>query len=99
MSSSYEDFQVLRQPVVTEKSYAGSGANNQYTFRVAPSATKRQVKHAVESIFEVDVKKIQVINIAGKEKRRGNFVGRRASYRKAIVRLAEGHTLEVSEEA
>jgi len=99
MSATYDDFNVLRRPVVTEKSYAATGAANQYTFRVAVSATKQQIKHAVESIFEVEVDKVQVINLRGKEKRRGAHTGRRADYRKAVVRLAEGQTLEVAEEA
>lgn len=99
MNPSYEDFNILRRPVVTEKSYTATGASNQYTFRVATTATKQQIKHAVESIFEVEVDKVQVINLPGKAKRRGNHAGRRADYRKAVVRLAAGQTLEVAEEA
>ena len=98
MSATYRDFNTLRQPVVTEKSYTATGESNQYTFRVDRAATKAQVKRAVEEIFEVKVDKVQVINMPGKEKRRGMHVGRRAGYRKAIVRLAEGHSLEVTEE-
>ena len=99
MNPSYEDFNILRRPVVTEKSYTATGTANQYTFRVATPATKQQIKHAVESIFEVQVDKVQVINLPGKAKRRGAHAGRRADYRKAVVRLAEGQTLEVAEEA
>ncbi|HKJ82420.1 MAG TPA: 50S ribosomal protein L23 [Mariprofundaceae bacterium] len=98
MSATYQDFNTLRQPVVTEKSYSATGASNQYTFRVDRVATKVQIKRAVEEIFEVKVDKVQVINMPGKEKRRGMHVGRRAGYRKAVVRLAEGHSLEVTEE-
>lgn len=99
MSANREHFNTLRQPVITEKSYSASGDANQYTFRVATDATKRQIKDAVEAIFEVDVEKVQVINMPGKEKRRGIHEGRRAGYRKAMIRLAEGQTLEVAEEA
>jgi len=99
MSANYENFNTLRQPVITEKSYTASGDSNQYTFRVATDATKQQIKAAVEAIFEVDVEKVQVINVPGKEKRRGANVGRRPGYRKAMIRLAEGQTLEVAEEA
>jgi len=99
MSPTYNDFNILRRPVVTEKSYTATGAANQYTFRVATSATKQQIKQAVESIFEVQVDKVQVINLPGKAKRRGAHAGRRADYRKAVVRLAAGQTLEVTEEA
>jgi len=99
MSANYEHFNTLRQPVITEKSYTASGEANQYTFRVATDATKQQIKDAVEAIFEVDVEKVQVINVPGKEKRRGYHTGRRPGYRKAMIRLAEGQTLEVAEEA
>ncbi|MDQ6971895.1 MAG: 50S ribosomal protein L23 [Mariprofundaceae bacterium] len=95
---TFDDFNTLRRPVVTEKSYTATGGANQYTFRVATTATKQQIKHAVENIFEVEVNKVQVINLPGKAKRRGMHAGRRPGYRKAVVRLAEGQTLEVAEE-
>ena len=97
--SNYQHFNTLLQPVVTEKSYGKTGEANQYTFRVARAATKAEVKAAVEAIFEVDVAKVQVINMPGKERRRGMHTGRRPGYRKAVVRLAEGQSLEVTEEA
>lgn len=99
MTAKYHHFNTLRKPVITEKSYAATGEANQYTFRVAPDATKVQVKAAVESIFEVKVEKVQVVNLPSKQKRRGMHMGTRSGYRKAIVRLAEGHSLEVAEEA
>ena len=98
MSANYQHFNTLRQPVITEKSYTASGDANQYTFRVATDATKQQIKAAIEAVFEVDVTKVQVINVPGKEKRRGANTGRRSGYRKAMIRLAEGQTLEVAEE-
>ena len=97
--SNYQHFNTLLQPVVTEKSYSKTGSANQYTFRVARQATKEQIKVAIEAIFEVDVAKVQVINMPGKTRRRGMHTGRRPGYRKAVVRLAEGQTLEVAEEA
>ncbi len=99
MSTTLEDFRTLRRPVVTEKSYAAQGTTNQYSFRVERSATKQQIRHAVEAIFEVKVEKVQVINMPGKPKRRGTHAGFRSGYRKAVVRLAEGETLDVTEEA
>jgi len=99
MSATSEDFRALRRPVVTEKSYAAQGAANQYSFRVERSATKQQIKHAIESIFEVKVEKVQVVNMHGKPKRRGTHAGFRSGYRKAVVRLVEGETLDVTEEA
>lgn len=98
MSANINHFNILRQPVITEKSYAGTGASNQYTFRVAREATKNQVRAAVEVIFEVQVEKVQVINMPSKAKRRGAHTGTRTGYRKAVVRLAEGQSLEVAEE-
>jgi len=99
MSATYEQFNILKRPVVTEKSYNATGAANQYTFRVAKGASKQQIKWAVEAIFEVDVEKVQVVNVPGKARRRGAHMGRRSGYRKAVVRLAEGQTLDVEEES
>jgi len=98
MSANINHFNILRQPVITEKSYTATGAANQYTFRVAREASKAQVKAAIETIFEVNVDKVQVINMPSKPKRRGAQTGSRSGYRKAVVRLAEGQTLEVAEE-
>ncbi|EAU53517.1 50S ribosomal protein L23 [Mariprofundus ferrooxydans] len=98
MSANINHFNILRQPVITEKSYTATGAANQYTFRVAREASKAQVKAAIEAIFEVNVDKVQVINMPSKPKRRGAQSGSRSGYRKAVVRLAEGQTLEVAEE-
>ncbi|MDX8376544.1 MAG: 50S ribosomal protein L23 [Mariprofundales bacterium] len=95
----YKHFQTITRPVVTEKSYAGMQNNNQYVFRVAKTATKQQIREAVESVFEVKVERVQVINVPGKKKQRGARRGWRTGYRKAIVRLPEGQNLEVMEEA
>jgi len=99
MSAKYHHFNTLRKPVITEKSYAATGEANQYSFRVAPDATKVQVKAAVEAIFDVKVEKVQVLNLPSKEKRRGAHQGTRSGYRKAVIRLVEGQSLEVAEEA
>jgi len=85
--------------VITEKSYTARSEANQYIFKVATDATKQQVKEAVEAIFEVDVDKVQVINVPGKEKRRGMHVGRRPGYRKAVVKLVDGQSIDPEEEA
>lgn len=99
MKARYEDYQILHMPVVSEKSYGARGQANQYTFRVSPDATKQQIKRAVEAVFEVEVEKVQVMNMPAKPKRRGLHAGKRPGYRKAVVRLKEGHTLETVEEA
>ena len=98
MSANFKDMNTLLYPVITEKSYMARADNNQYVFKVARQATKADVKQAVERIFEVDVERVQVINIPGKEKRRGMHSGRRSGYRKAVVRLAEGQTIDADEE-
>ncbi len=99
MSATYKHMNTLRQPVITEKSYIARGENNQYVFRVAKTATKSDVKAAVQAIFEVNVEKVQVINVPSKEKRRGMHVGQRSGYRKAVVRLLEGQSIDPEEEA
>jgi len=98
MSARYGDFNVLRHPVVTEKSYEAQGASNQYVFRVARDASKPEIKQAIERIFDVHVDRLQVMNIQGKVKRRGNHTGQRSGYRKAVIRLIEGDAIEVTEE-
>jgi len=99
MSATFKHMNTLRQPVITEKSYIARGENNQYVFRVAKTATKSDVKAAVQAIFEVNVEKVQVINVPSKEKRRGMHVGKRSGYRKAVVRLLEGQSIDPEEEA
>jgi len=99
MSATYKHMNTLRQPVITEKSFVARSDSNQYVFRVATDANKQDVKAAVQAIFEVDVEKVQVINVPGKEKRRGAHVGRRPGYRKAVVRLVEGQSIDPEEEA
>jgi large subunit ribosomal protein L23 len=64
-------------------------ANRKYTFKVAVNANKTEVKQAIEGIFDVDVAKVNIMNVNGKLKRMGRTVGRTASYKKAIVTLTE----------
>ena len=86
---------VLLSPVITEKSTLGS-EHNQVTFRVPLTASKPEIKSAVESLFEVKVKAINTIRQNGKVKRVRGRVGRRSDYKKAIVSLAEGHSIDVT---
>lgn len=87
-------YDVIRSPLITEKSTI-LGELNKYSFKIAPSATKKQVKEAVEAIFEVEVKKVNVLNVKGKVKRFRGRIGKRSGYRKAIVTLPEGKTIDV----
>ncbi len=88
-------YDVVLRPVVTEKSTQGS-ENNQVTFRVARRATKPEIKQAVEGLFGVKVTKVNTLNMRGKVKRFRGRLGKRADYKKAIVTLAEGQSIDVS---
>ena len=79
--------QVILAPIVTEKATEVAERNNQIAFRVAPDATKPEIKAAVELLFKVEVDSVQVLNRKGKEKRFGRFMGRRSNERKAYVVL------------
>lgn len=89
--------QVLLAPIVTEKATFVAEKNNQVAFRVAPDATKPEIKAAVELLFKVEVDSVQVLNRKGKEKRTGRFIGRRRNERKAYVVLKEGQELNFAE--
>jgi large subunit ribosomal protein L23 len=82
--------QVLLSPLVSEKSTFVGEKNNQYVFRVLADATKPQIKAAVELMFKIKVKEVQVSNVRGKDKRFGRFEGRRRSWKKAYVSLMPG---------
>jgi large subunit ribosomal protein L23 len=84
------DHSVLRAPMITEKSTQLREGGNLYCFRVAPDATKIDIRRAVERIFGVKVECVRTMNVQGKLRRRGRIVGRRPGWRKAFVRLKEG---------
>jgi len=81
-------YDLIIKPVISERSM-DDAANKKYTFKVATSANKTQVKHALEEIFGVEVKKVNIMNVQGKVKKMGKNVGRRAASKKAIVTLTE----------
>ncbi|HZP93167.1 MAG TPA: 50S ribosomal protein L23 [Burkholderiales bacterium] len=85
--------QVLLAPVVSEKSTFVADKNAQVIFRVAPNATKPEIKAAVELMFKVQVERVQVANVRGKEKRFGRFIGRRNNWKKAFVCLKPGQEI------
>jgi large subunit ribosomal protein L23 len=91
-------FAVLRAPKVSEKT-ARLAESNQYVFEVAKTATKSDVKAAIEHLFNVKVLAVNVANIKGKSKAFRQRAGRRSDKRKAYVRLAEGQTLDVTAKA
>ena len=91
-------YDVLRRPLVTEKSSYQSNKLGQYSFEVSESATRTMVKDAVETMFDVTVERVNIINVPAKRGRRSKsrrLLVRNPSYKKAIVTLAEGQTLEI----
>ncbi|MBJ7262496.1 MAG: 50S ribosomal protein L23 [Burkholderiaceae bacterium] len=89
--------QVILAPIVTEKATFVAEKNQQVAFRVVDTATKPEIKAAVELLFKVQVESVQVLNRKGKVKRFGRFVGKRRSERKAYVSLKDGQEIDFSE--
>ena len=90
-----EMYDIIRRPVVTEKSTQGS-EHNQVTFRVPLEATKPEIKAAVETIFKVKVKAVNTLRVQGKTKLWRGRPGKRNDYKKAVVTLVEGNTIDVT---
>ena len=89
--------EMIVRPLLTEKGTHLKETENKYIFEVAVDANKIQIKQAVESIFDVRVRKVATMNRLGKMKRGRYRAGRRRGWKKAVVTLAEGHTLELFE--
>ncbi len=85
---------IILGPHVTEKSAIVGESSNQYVFRVAPDASKPEIKQAVEHLFEVEVDSVSVSNVKGKIKRTGARLGRRKNWKKAYVRVKAGQSIE-----
>lgn len=93
-------YDILRRPLVTEKSSFQSGALNQFSFVVVNSATRTQIKDAVETLYDVNVTRVNIINVPAKRARRlrsRRLSIRKQGFKKAIVTLAEGQTLPIFE--
>ena len=90
--------QVILAPVLSEKSYAGA-THGTYTFKVHPYSHKTQIRQAVEELFDVKVERVNVIKVQAKPKRRGVFKGTRPAWKKAVVHLRAGDTIEIFEGA
>ena len=88
--------EIIIKPVVTEKS-VDLMQENKYCFRVAKDANKIEIKHAIEEIFKVTVINVNTVNVHGKMKRMGRTQGKTASWKKAVVTLREGDSIEVFE--
>jgi large subunit ribosomal protein L23 len=87
---------VLLAPVVSEKSTLVADKNRQYVFRVADEATKPEIKAAVETIFKVKVKAVNTLRVQGKTKLWRGRPGKRNDFKKAVVTLVEGNTIDVT---
>lgn len=97
MSTIYD---VLRRPLVTEKSSYQSGKLNQYSFIVADTATRKQVKDAIETLYDVQVVSVNIMNTPAKRGRRlrsRRLLVRKPGHKKAIITLADGQTLQIFE--
>ena len=92
-------YEVIRAPRVSEKTARLQEVSNQYVFEVATTATKADVKAAIEQIFDVKVAAVNVVNVKGKAKAFKNRMGRRSDWRKAYVTLADGQTIDVTAKA
>ena len=91
--------EVLLAPVVSEKSYEQIEANHKYSFRVHPDAHKTQIRQAVEELFDVHVVAVNVLKVQSKPKRRGMSRGRKPGWKKAVVQIKPGESIEIFEGA
>ena len=89
--------EVIRKPLVTAKSTIIRDENNVVTLAVDPRATTHEIARAVETLFEVSVLEVRTMRFPGKTRRMGKFMGRKPEWKKALVRLAEGQTIEFFE--
>src|SRR3970040_855877 len=92
-------YNVIRAPLVSEKTARLQEISNQYVFEVARTATKADIKIAVEKLFDVKVESVNLLNVRGKPKAFKNRIGRRPDWRKAYVKLAEGQSIDVMAKA
>ncbi len=94
-----EPHQIIKRPLVTEKSTRQKEAGNQIAFVVDPRANKIQIRQAVERLFKVKVKAVHTMNLVGKRKRMGRSFGWQSDWKKAVVTLREGERIEFFEGA
>ena len=94
MKSNYRD--IIKAPLITEKTAGLVQDNNTVTFSVDVNANKTQIKQAIEALFDVEVEKVNVINVKPKKKRVGRYEGKTKRMKKAIVKLKEGSSIELN---
>ena len=88
---------VLRKPLLTEKVASIQDKHNQYAFMVDPAANKIEIKRAVEQKYSVTVMQVNTLSVRGKTKRLGRFEGKRADWKKAVVTLKAGESIELAQ--
>lgn len=94
MMSNYRD--VIKAPIITEKTTDLKENNNTITFSVDVKANKTQIKQAVEKIFNVKIESVNTVNVKPKKKRVGRYTGKTNKVKKAIVKLSEGSSIELN---
>lgn len=95
VKATFRDYDIIRHPVMTEKSTKILETSNAYVFVVDVSATKGQIKDAIERVFDVKVKAVNTIVMKGKRKVFRGKPGRRADYKKAIIQLDSGNKIDL----
>ena len=90
-------YEVIRKPLLTEKSTRLKEEGNQYLFRVAKTANKVEIKQAIEALFRVTVLEVRTLRVLGKLKRLGRFQGRRPDWKKAVATLKSGDSIDLYE--
>jgi len=93
------NYDIIKRPIISEKTNTQKEKSNQVTFEVDPRANRIEVQRAVEKIFNVKVADIHTMNVRGKFKRRGRILGKRRNWKKAIVKLMPGERIEFFEGA
>ena len=90
-------YTIIKKPCLTEKGTTLNELHNQVVIKVDPRANKIEIKQAVETLFNVKVSKVRTLNMTGKQKRMGRTIGRTSDWKKAVVTLAEGHSIDFLE--
>lgn len=93
------NYDIIKRPIITEKTNIQKDAHNQVTFEIDPRCNRIEVQRAVEQIFKVKVADVHTMNVSGKIKRRGRILGKRRNWKKAIVTLMPGERIEFFEGA
>ena len=95
MTSIDRMYQIVRRPHITEKASDDTATRNAYTFRVPKTANKVEIRQSIEKLFEVHVESVNTLTVSGKYRRRGYTAGRTPTWKKAMVTLREGETIDI----